>query len=213
MWRICLLILPLPALACDRPVCAVDPMELELEREITFDDLPSSAGPGRAVNDVLALPGAAFGERFAGQSVEADGNFDRVIGQPLAPLALLPGDPARNVAILRLYATNVLSPTGPMGYPRHEATGEGALAILFERPQSALRFDLRGGEGGTATVVFLDPSGAEIDRHDISALSEHSYGFERVDGRADIAGLLVTNADPDGIALDTLAFDPPPFGS
>ena len=208
MWRAFVLsLLPLPALACDRPVCLVDVTSLHFAREVTFDDQPSSFGAGRMVEGLIALDGVSFGERFAGQALAAAGDFDRVDGQPAAPLALVAGESRQNMTIIRLADTNVLTGDGPALFPAREATGEGALAVLFERDQVSLRFDIRGGEGGVAWVLFLRRDGSLIDSAELAPLSEASYGFVRAGRIADIAGLVLTNADPDGIALDTLAFD------
>lgn len=54
------------ATKCGTPVCVVGPDTLALTRIITFDDQQASFGPGRPLDAVLALSGAAFGERFSG---------------------------------------------------------------------------------------------------------------------------------------------------
>ncbi len=207
MWRLILLFLPLPVLACDRPVCLIPAEDQFFAREITFDDQPSGFGAGRMVSGVMMLDGAQIGERFAGQYVRDDAGFDRVEGAPLAPLQVVAGEETQNMTVIRLADTAVLSGDGSAGYPKREATGEGALAVLFDRDQVALRFDLRGGEDGAATVLFLRRDGSLIDTAQLEPLSEAVYAFTRQDGARDIAGIVLTNADPDGIALDTLLFD------
>lgn len=207
MWRLILCLLPMPALACERPVCVVDPETLAFARQVTFDNQPSSFGAGRDVRGIMALDGVSFGERFAGQFLTAAGDFDRVDGEATGPLVLVAGADRQNMTIIRLSDTNVLTGDGPALFPAREATGEGALAVLFDREQVSLRFDIRGGEGGTAWIVFLRRDGSVIDSAELAPLSEASYGFQRNGRIPDIAGLVVTNADPDGIALDTLAFD------
>lgn len=197
-----LLLLPTMSQACDRPICMVDPASIHHTRTITFDDQASSYGPGRPQTGTVILPGAAFGEFFAGQTLEFQGNFDRVTGRPLAPLSVQTSTD-KSLSIIRLPDTNVLSGYGPSGYPKNSATGEGAIAVLFERDQHSLRFDLRGGEGGNAVVVFLRRDGSTLDTWVIGPLAEDAYAFE---GR-DIAGFVITNDDPDGIAFDTLAFE------
>ncbi|MCP9481626.1 hypothetical protein NNA36_06580 [Shimia sp. CNT1-13L.2] len=200
-------LLALPAWACETPVCPTDPDTLDLSRRITFDDLPSSFGVGRLINGILEQDGARFGERFAGQDLGRDGTFDRVNGTALAPLTLLPGAPNQSLGILRLMRTSVLQGHGPAGYPRTEAVGEGAIAVIFDWDQSAIALDIRGGEQGFATLTFLARDGRVIDSHTLGPLSEATYGFARKDDRPDIAGLLITNSDPEGIALDNLRFD------
>ncbi len=207
MWRLILLLLPLPAWACDRPICLIPAEDQFFAREITFDDQPSGFGAGRMVTGVMELDGVRIGERFAGQLLRNDGGFDRVEGTALSPLQVIPGADAQNMTVIRLADTAVLSGDGPAGYPKREATGEGALSVLFDRDQVAVRFDLRGGEGGAATVQFLRRDGSVIDTAQLEPLSEAVYAFTRQNGARDIAGLVLTNADPDGIALDTLLFD------
>lgn len=197
-----LLLLPTMAQACDRPVCMVDPDTIHHTRTITFDNLASGYGPGRPQAGTVSLPGAVFGELFAGQLLEYQGDFDRVTGTPLAPLSVQTST-AKSLSIVRLADTNVLSGFGPSGYPKDTATGEGSIAVLFDRDQPSLRFDLRGGEGGNAVVVFLRRDGSMLDSWVIGALAEDAYAFE---GEG-IAGFVITNDDPDGIALDTLAFE------
>lgn len=197
----------LPALACERPVCAVPADSLILARHITFDDLPSGFGVGRKIDGILEQNGARFGERFAGQSLETDGDFDVVLGPARAPLTLLPGAPGEALGILRLMRTSVLQGHGPRGFPRTEAVGEGAIAVIFDHDQSALALDIRGGERGDARLSFLGRDGRVIDTHVIGPLSESTHGFLRLDDQSDIAGLIVTNTDPEGIALDNLRFD------
>lgn len=191
--------------ACDRPVC-LSAEKLRLSDVVTFDDQPSGMGPGRPVEGLLHLPGASFGERFAGQSLTAEDSYDLVSGPGDGPLTLLPGSEGQNLSVLRLLGTNVLSGDGPAGFPRVEATGEGAMAILFTEDQAALRLVLRGGEGGVVTVLFLERSGTIIDSHTLGPLSESTFDFNRLGGVTDIAGVVLNNYDPQGIALDEVAF-------
>ncbi len=207
MWRLALLFLPLPAMACDRPICLVDQDLIFFAEEVTFDDQPSGFGVGRTVSGLLTLDGLTIGERFAGQILLDAAGFDRIDGAAVGPLRLLPGIETQNMTVIRLADSNVLSGDGSAGFPNRAATGEGALAVLFDRDQTALRFDLRGGEGGVATVLFLRRDGTLIDTAVLEPLSEATYAFMRNDGARDIAGLVLTNADPDGIALDTLLFN------
>jgi hypothetical protein len=69
-----------------------------------------------------------------------------------------------------------------------------------------------GGEGGVAHILFLARDGTIIDQIDLSPLAEGAVGFARnapahTDPVADIAGLVISNHDPEGIALDAVAFD------
>lgn len=205
-----LALMPGTALACGAPVCLVDPDSLALTRVITFDDIRSSYGPGWLVDEVLVLPGAKFGEHFAGQLVGSDGAHDRVDGQAIAPLTLMAGAPGQNLSVVFFSGNSVLNGYGAAGYPRRDAQGEGAIAVMFDRDQSALSFDLRGGESGAAAVLFLRRNGSVIWRVPVEPTGEFTVGFERTDGISDIAGFVVTNSDPQGMAIDTLRFGKPP---
>lgn len=217
-WRIAPICLslclgPISALRAEAPcgdaVCLVARDTLSLSHLIDFDDVPNSLGIGSQIDAVLARPGARFGERFAGQALLAEGDYDRITGAALAPLTAVPGAPGQSLGAMRLPGTVVLHGHGPRGFPRVEAVGEGTIAIEFEHDHGALAFDLRGGERGQATVVFLRRDGSEITRLSLGPLGEESYGFLRNADAPDIAGVLILNDDPQGIAIDNLAFDDP----
>lgn len=205
-----LMILPSHAMACETQVCVVDPESLQLPEVITFEDTRSSRGPGHPVPDLLQLNGAAFGERFAGQTVTSEGDFDRIAGEALAPLTLMPGAAGQNLSVVYFRGNNVLNGYGVAGYPRRHAQGEGAISFLFAENQSALAFQIRGGEEGGAKVTFLARDGSVIAKLDLPNPGEHAFGFVRASGSADIAGVSVTNADPQGIALDNVRFGKAP---
>ena len=195
------------ASACDTAVCVVDPQSLGLTRIITFDDTQSSAGPGHQIIDLLVLDGAVFGERFAGQSVSSAGDHDVVVGSALRPLTVMPGDQGQNLSVVFFNGNNVLNGYGMAGYPRRNAQGEGAIAFLFDEDQSALSFQLRGGEAGTAHVRFLARDGTVLSSLDLPPAHEHAYGFLRANGANDIAGVVLTNTDPQGLAIDNIRFE------
>lgn len=158
----------------------------------------------------MRLGGASFSERFAGQILGADGDFDTVTGTALPPLTLIPGAPGQTLSVVSLNGTNTLNGFGPAGFPRHNAQGEGAIAVLFEQDQPAFSFELLGGEKGTARIQFLRRDGSLIHAMTIGDLARGGLGFLRADGVADIAGFVLTNLDPQGIAIDDLRFGPPP---
>lgn len=199
-------LLAAPALSCDRPVCRVAPETLPLAHLITFDDQPSGMGPGIEHREVLHLDGARFGEHFFGQIRSAAGDFDIVLGRAAPPLQLLPGPVGEVFSIHRLGGSNVINGFGPARFPSREAQGEGALAVLFDDDQAALSFDVLGGEDGAAQILFLRRDGSPIDTVVIAPLSDTSFGFMRRGLRPDIAGVVITNDDPEGIALDNLRF-------
>lgn len=198
------------ALACDAAICFVDPEDLPLTRIVTFEETQSSQGPGHPVNELLPIGGVVFGERFAGQMILAEGDFDQVSGTVLAPLTLVAGDKGQNLSVVFMQGNNVLNGYGPAGYPKRHAQGEGAMAFQFEEAQAALSFDLRGGEAGTAQALFYRDDGSLIAVLDLPPAGEHGYGFRRANGARDISGVLILNTDPQGLALDNLRFERPP---
>ncbi|MCX7559198.1 hypothetical protein OS190_06420 [Sulfitobacter sp. F26204] len=205
-----LFLAPLAALACGQPVCLVDPESLSLTEVITFDDVRSGAGPGYNVDEVLALKGARFGERFAGQSVAMRGSHDEISGEAIAPLTMLPGAAGQNLSLVHFSGNTFLNGYGGAGFPKRDAQGEGAIAVLFDEDQSAFAFDLRGGEQGAALVLVFRRDGTFIGPVQVQPTGEFAVGFLREEGRADIAGFVVTNTDPQGLAMDTLRFGKPP---
>ena len=199
-------LLPTGALACGAPVCLVDPKGLSLPQIITFEDMRSGAGPGYLIDDILPMPGATFGERFAGQNVISQGFHDEVTGTAFGPLTMLPGASGQNLSLVRFSGNTMLNGYGAAGFPKRDAQGEGAIAVLFDEDQSALAFDLRGGEAGIAHVTFHRRDGTMIGTVPVDPTGEFSVGFMRSDGIRDIAGFTVTNKDPQGMAIDTIRF-------
>jgi len=196
--------------ACETDVCLVDPSSLRLPHIITFDETQSSRGPGYIIKDVLVMPGAVFGERFAGQSVTSRGDHDQITGAALPPLTIVPGAPGQNLSVVFFDGNNVLNGYGAAGFPKRRAQGEGAIAFLFDEDQSALAFQLRGGEAGTAEVSFLMRDGRVLTRLALPPAGEHAFGFIRRNGVSDIAGVLIVNDDPQGLAIDNLKFGKSP---
>lgn len=194
------------ALACEDAVCVVDPDSLALTRIITFQDTQSSNGPGWLIKDLLVLDGASFGERFAGQTLEAAGDYDAVTGAALRPLTLLPGEPGQGLSVVFMSGDNVLNGYGPAGYPKRDAQGEGAIAVLFDDDQMELSFQIRGGEAGSARAMFLRRDGSVIVELALDQAGESPIGFARAGNLIDIAGIVITNTDPQGLAIDNLRF-------
>jgi len=200
-----------PALACTgAPVCQVDPGSLALTRLIDFEGLQAGQGPGHLVDEIMTFDGAQIAERFAGQALVANGDFDGVAGRPLSPLQLLPAPEGQTKSLVWVAGNTILNGFGPAGFPRRQAQGEGALAILFEAPQPAIEIDIRGGEAGAARLQFLRADGTEITTLSLTGLGEGPLAFLRADGLSDISGVVLTNEDPQGIAVDNVRFGPPP---
>lgn len=205
-WVLIATLLPCSAFACNEPVCLVRPDTLDLAQIITFEDIQSSAGPGHYVDNILPLPGATFGERFAGQIIEMLGNHDHISGSALSPLTVVPGARGQNLSVVRFYGNTVLNGYGKAGFPRREAQGEGSIAVLFDDDQNALSFDLRGGEAGAAHVSFFRRDGSFISTVKVEPTGEFAVGFRRTALQPDIAGFVLSNTDPEGLAIDTLRF-------
>lgn len=201
---------PGTAFACGAPVCLVNPDSLSLTKIITFEGQRSGAGPGHNIDDILPLQGATFGEHFAGQSVAARGPHDEILGDAFAPLTLMAGLAGQNLSLVNFSGNTVLNGYGTAGFPKRDAQGEGAIAVLFDQDQSALAFDLRGGEDGAALVHFYRRDGSFIGPVPVQPTGEFAVAFLRSDGQADIAGFVITNTDPQGLAMDTLRFGKPP---
>ncbi len=205
-----LLLAPSLALACTAPVCRVDPETLSLPQIIHFDDHPSGWDPGHRIDDTLRLPGASFAERFEGQMLIAQGDFDSLTGTARAPLTLRPGAPGQTLSVVRMMGSNILNGYGPAGFPNVHAQGEGAIAVLFDEDQPAFALDILGGERGEAQIQFWSRSGALIHTEVIATDGPLSLGFLRTGNLRDIAGLVITNTDPQGLAIDNLRFGPAP---
>lgn len=205
-----LILAPGLALACAAPICRVDPQSLVFAEHIHFDDHPATWDPGHRIDDTLRLPGASFAERFAGQTLAAAGDFDTVTGPALSPLTLLPGAPGQTLSVVRMLGSNILNGFGPAGYPQVSAQGEGAIAVLFDEDQPALSLQILGGEKGQAQIQFWSRSGALIHTEVIATDGPLSLGFLRTGNVPDIAGLVITNTDPQGLAIDNLRFGPAP---
>lgn len=187
------------------PINVVAPASLTTTDTINFNNVALGNN-----NAILVLPGASFGERFAGQTLGVNGNFDVLTGTPTNPLTLLAGAPGRNLSIDAFGApgNQVISGLGPVGFPSFNAIGEGSLAVLFDADQSELGLDILATERGMATFNFFRRDGSLIDTlvFDFTNLLDGPRAFRREGGAADIAGLTVTNNDPFGLAYDNLRF-------
>ena len=189
------------------PVAQVDPATLTCDGTVTFDDVTGGAAPGTNYDAVFESGGADFAERFAGQTLTANGDFDVLSGSPSNPLALQTGAANQNLNVFVNVSSQVLTGLGPVGFPSSNAIGEGSFAVLFDFDQSEFGFDLVGGNGGTATVDFFGRDGTLIHTIVLTALSDQSYGFQREGGLNDIAGISIQNDDTGGIGFDNLCHD------
>jgi hypothetical protein len=194
-----------------------DALEPELGAKIDFEGLPRTPSPGRAVEGIAQFEGASLAERFAGQIVAQSDGFDALQLTPAAPLSLQPGAPGQNLAVEFVYfMSNLMMGTAPPGHPSRQGGGEGAVSILFDRDQKALGFRVasepqpRDGYAakGWMQVSFYRRDGSLIDRLDVELdWSLAGYGFRRVGDAEDIAGISITNRDPEGVMIDDVIFD------
>jgi hypothetical protein len=189
----------------------VDPATLTCAAVITFDDLVVGDPYGSSYDAVFESDGADFAERFAGQvRTTVSGNHDDLSGTPSNPLALQVGAAGQNINVITdtgCGADNVLDGLGPDGFPDPEAIGEGSFAVLFDFDQSEFGFNLCGGDGGTATINFFRRDGTLIDQVVLAGLGNQDYGFRRVGGVNDIAGISIHNLDGAGVGFDNLCHD------
>jgi hypothetical protein len=190
------------------PINAVPYASLTGTGLITFDDIAGGPAPGVNYNGILSSGGASFAERFLGQTLSFNGNFDVLSGTPVGPLSLQAGAAGQNLNVFD-FSTNVLNGLGPLGYPDFEAIGEGSMAVLFVFDQSQFGFQLVGGNGGSATLNFFRRDGSVIQSIVVNNLADAFYGFQRDGNVKDIAGVSIHNNDVGGIGLDNLKHDVP----
>ena len=191
-------------------------LEQELVARIDFEDLPRIPSPGKAVDQIMAFQGAQIAERFRGQLVAQDAGFDAFLSDPSAPLVLEVGPPGQNLAIEFVYfMSNQIMGTAPPGFPERDGGGEGAVSILFDRDQSALGFRVAsepkprdGRAKGRILVAFFRRDGSLISEVEVELdWMLGAYGFQRRGGVEDIAGVSITNRDPQGVMFDDVIFD------
>ena len=176
----------------------------------SFGTVPGGPGAGTNYDGILGVDGIAFGERFAGQTVSALGNFDQISGTPSNQLTLLAGDAAHNLTVFQSPAGPVLTGNGTQGYPVFDAIGEGAVSLLFSTDQSQFGFQLAGGNGGNAYISFFRNDGSLIDAFTLGSLPViASYGFTRDGGVHDIRGVSIWNDDLTGFGFRSFLYDVP----
>ena len=103
----------------------------------------------------------------------------------------------------------------PPGFPDRNGGGEGAVSILFDRDQSALGFRVASEPKpdepkpkGRILVAFFRRDGNLIAEVEVELeWMLGGYGFRRQDGVEDIAGISITNRDPQGVMIDDVIFD------
>ena len=177
---------------------------------VTFAAVPGGTAPGTNYDNILVVNGVAFAERFAGQSVTANGNFDVLSGTPTAELTLVPGDAAHNLSVFTGPAGPVLNGLGTQGFPVGDAIGEGAVSILFSSDQSEFGFRYGGGNGANIFLSFFRADGSLIQSITLAGIPlVGSYGFIRDGGVQDIRGVSIWNNDPTGFGFSAFRHNIP----
>jgi hypothetical protein len=200
---------PVPAgsvTTSNHAIVPVDPDSVPCSQSVTFSNLLGGDNPGTNYDGIVRSGGLSFAERFMGQTLGYNGDFDVVSGIPTSPLSLQVGAPGQNLDVFS-YATNVLAGLGNLGFPDLDAIGEGAVAMYFPVLQSRVGFEIVGGNGGSATLGFYRADGSLIDNVVVSGLGEFRYGFATTDGIRRIAGILIQSTDPSGIGVDNVCHD------
>ena len=190
-----------------------------------FDSWPKRAEPGYLLQAPHRGDGIRVASHFKGQTLgivtqSSGARFDTITNaQATAPLSLAMGPDGQGLAVAyhNGFGTNAAFPIGPDGFAVISGRGEGALAILFDHDQRATGFlahsdyaaplGTRPARRGAIEVVFMSREGHVLAR--IEAGLEQgitALGFETASGAPEIAGLVILNTDPGGIAVDDILF-------
>lgn len=178
---------------------------------VDFNSVPSAPFPGVSTEGVLDLDGASFAERFAGQSLGVAGDFDTVSGTPNDPLSLVQGVIGQNITVGNVAGVVAIAGLGPNAWPLASANGEGSLAILFDNDTAEFGLEILGVDASTgdATFDFYRRNGTLIESVTAPLPANGFFGFVREFGTVDIAGVVMTNDDIGGIAIDNVVFQLP----
>lgn len=197
----------------------------ELDSREGFEAWPRRAEPGHLLQAPHRAPGLHVGSHFAGQRTailtrRVGGRHDALQAATAdAPLTLAAGPPGQGLAVAhhRGFGSNAAFPVGPDGFDRISGRGEGSLAILFDRDQRATGLLIhadypdplgtRPAPRGMVEAIALARDGRVLGRiatplgPGITAL-----GLQSATGLPEIAGLVILNTDPGGIAVDDILF-------
>ncbi|WP_137702034.1 hypothetical protein [Marimonas lutisalis] len=207
-------------------------LEKQLDGRVGFEILPQRAEPGFNLDAPLREGRVNIAQHFAGMAPailtdRRGGRFDTAGARPpQAPLRARPGPPGSNLSVAyhRGLGSNALFPLGPAGFPALQARGEGAIAILFDHDQQATGFVLHtdypaplgtdSGPRGGVRVRFYTRDGRLLAIHDHTLPRGRSaLGYAQTAAGPGIAGMLITNTDPGGIAIDDILYARlPPLG-
>jgi hypothetical protein len=184
---------------------------------IDFESISGGVSPGTNYDAVLTLNGAVFGERFQGQTLGADGDFDTLSGTPSSPLTAVAGAANHNLVVLLDEVsgnnTQILAGLGNcdvQACPASDRIGEGSIAVRFPALQSEFGLKVIGGDSSNGAIIsFFRSNGEVIDTIPLTSLAALAeFGFRRDGDAQDIAGFSIYNDDPAGIGFDDLKFQP-----
>ncbi len=217
---------PVPASPPQIRAVPYDTLEARLGGRITFDTLPRRAEPGFLFDAPLRIGRAWIGEHFAGQILtkRRDRNGIGFDGPPETPprppLTIRPGPPGASLSVAyhRGFGSNALFPLGPEGFPALQSRGEGAVAVLFDQAQSAVGLRVHtaypdplgavsSGRGGLELFFYTRQGTLLAHLHLRLDQGLNELGFQRAGNRRDIAGVLILNTDPGGVAIDDILHD------
>jgi hypothetical protein len=213
---------PCPAIAQAVTPAPYDNLKQVLDATITFEGVPRRAEPGINFEAPMRMGRAWLSERFTGQEVEAVEGVDFVTGLPQGPLTPKAGQARQNLSVAyhQGFDSNALFPLGTAGFPRLAARGEGAVAILFDQGQRAVALRVHSDypsplgsapQPGQITLQLYTRQGALIATYQQAlALGITEIGLRRSKDLPDIAGILVLNDDPGGIAIDDILYQTAP---
>lgn len=178
-----------------------------------FDDFPA---PVFIDTPVQLSGGASAAALFLGQTASvttggsSGGPWEAVQGQASVPLTLR-GQPTDQAGFQNIGVVN--GPGGDIsGYLNSRTTG--SIAFLFQRNLDVFGLDIKfsgttstSGDPGEVTFEFFSRDGSTIDTiRFVSLDGPHRF----LSDRANIAGVLITNLDPLGLAYTNLRAAPTP---
>ncbi len=197
----------------------------ELDSREGFEGWPMRDEPGHLLRAPHRAPGLAVASHFEGQQTailtRRDGarHDSLTTARATPPLRLSTGPDGQGMAVARHrgFGSNAAFPIGPDGFDRLSGRGEGSLAILFDHDQRATGLLIhsdypdplgsRPAPRGAARVIFLARDGTVLGQVHV-ALTEGvtALGFQTASGQPLIAGMVILNTDPGGIAVDDILF-------
>src|SRR5689334_14177893 len=111
----------LSLIASGAPINQVTYASLTGSLIVDFEDLAPGGPAGTNYDSLIVSQGVTFGERFAGQTLTANGDFDVLAAVATGPLTVLAGAPNQNLSLLTNAGSNVIAGLGPLGFPNADA--------------------------------------------------------------------------------------------